>query len=108
MQTVNTHHEDMIVSRDVVIDFLLLLVNLICTHVRGSDCTDCPCCRIIPVISNCIVGCFLPSWTVGVPFQHDAQLDYYSKRLATCSSDRKVKVFDVSGAEQVLVAELPG
>jgi hypothetical protein len=40
--------------------------------------------------------------------QHDAQLDYYSKRLATCSSDRKVKVFDVSGAEQVQIAELPG
>lgn len=31
---------------------------------------------------------------------HDAQLDYYGKRLATCSSDRTVKVFDVgeSGA----------
>ena len=27
--------------------------------------------------------------------QHDAQLDYYGKRLATCSSDRSVKVFDV-------------
>ncbi|KAF7315327.1 Transcription elongation factor SPT5 [Mycena indigotica] len=26
---------------------------------------------------------------------HDAQLDYYGKRLATCSSDRTVKVFDV-------------
>ncbi|KIY73878.1 WD40 repeat-like protein [Cylindrobasidium torrendii FP15055 ss-10] len=26
---------------------------------------------------------------------HDAQLDYYGKRLATCSSDRSVKVFDV-------------
>jgi protein transport protein SEC13 len=26
--------------------------------------------------------------------QHDAQLDYYGKRLATCSSDRTVKVFD--------------
>lgn len=29
------------------------------------------------------------------PSQHDAQLDYYGKRLATCSSDRTVKVFDV-------------
>lgn len=27
--------------------------------------------------------------------QHDAQLDYYGKRLATCSSDRTVKVFEV-------------
>lgn len=26
---------------------------------------------------------------------HDAQLDYYGRRLATCSSDRSVKVFDV-------------
>lgn len=26
---------------------------------------------------------------------HDAQLDYYGKRLATCSSDRTVKVFEV-------------
>ncbi|KAL4065763.1 WD40-repeat-containing domain protein [Scleroderma yunnanense] len=26
---------------------------------------------------------------------HDAQLDYYGKRLATCSSDRTVKIFDV-------------
>ncbi|CAD6891269.1 unnamed protein product [Tilletia controversa] len=26
---------------------------------------------------------------------HDAQLDFYGKRLATCSSDRTIKVFDV-------------
>lgn len=30
---------------------------------------------------------------------HDAQLDYYGKRLATCSSDRTVKVFDVADGE---------
>jgi len=30
---------------------------------------------------------------------HDAQLDYYGKRLATCSSDRLVKVFDVVDGE---------
>ena len=28
---------------------------------------------------------------------HDSQFDYYSKRLATCSSDRTVKIFEVSG-----------
>lgn len=28
---------------------------------------------------------------------HDCQFDYYSKRLATCSSDRKIKIFDVNG-----------
>ncbi|KAI8049032.1 WD40-repeat-containing domain protein [Syncephalis plumigaleata] len=26
---------------------------------------------------------------------HDAQLDYYGKRLATCSSDRSIRIFDV-------------
>ncbi|GBE85629.1 vesicle budding-related protein [Sparassis latifolia] len=31
---------------------------------------------------------------------HDAQLDYYGKRLATCSSDRTVRVFDVVDGEQ--------
>ena len=31
--------------------------------------------------------------------KHDAQLDYYGKRLATCSSDRTVKVFDVVDGE---------
>ncbi len=31
--------------------------------------------------------------------QHDAQLDYYGKRLATCSSDRTVRVFDVVDGE---------
>ncbi|KAH8113161.1 WD40 repeat-like protein [Phellopilus nigrolimitatus] len=30
---------------------------------------------------------------------HDAQLDYYGKRLATCSSDRTVKVFNVVDGE---------
>jgi len=28
---------------------------------------------------------------------HDMQYDYYSRRLATCSSDRTVKIFDISG-----------
>ena len=26
---------------------------------------------------------------------HDAQMDYYGKRIATCSSDRTIKVFDI-------------
>ncbi|KAF8311668.1 WD40 repeat-like protein [Cantharellus anzutake] len=30
---------------------------------------------------------------------HDAQLDYYGKRLATCSSDRTIKIFDVIEGE---------
>ena len=28
---------------------------------------------------------------------HDCQFDYYSKKMATCSSDRTIKIFDVSG-----------
>ncbi|KDO31944.1 hypothetical protein SPRG_03160 [Saprolegnia parasitica CBS 223.65] len=31
---------------------------------------------------------------------HDAQLDYYGKRLATCSSDRTIKVYDVTADAQ--------
>jgi protein transport protein SEC13 len=27
---------------------------------------------------------------------HDAQLDYYGRKLATCSSDRTIKIFDVA------------
>ena len=26
---------------------------------------------------------------------HDAQMDYYGTKLATCSSDRSIKIFDV-------------
>jgi len=34
-----------------------------------------------------------------IPFKHDAQLDYYGKWLATCSSDRTVKVFNLVDGE---------
>ena len=40
---------------------------------------------------------------------HDAQLDYYGKRLATCSSDRVIKIFNIVGeGQQVHVADLTG
>lgn len=39
---------------------------------------------------------------------HDAQLDYYGRRLATASSDRTIRVFDVSGDKQTLLAVLKG
>lgn len=42
---------------------------------------------------------------------HDAQFDYYGKRLATCSSDRVIKVFfvpDDQQAQNQLLAELKG
>ena len=40
--------------------------------------------------------------------QHDAQMDYFGKRLATCSSDKTVRIFEVSGDQQTLVATLSG
>lgn len=39
---------------------------------------------------------------------HDAQFDYYAKKLATCSSDRKIKVFDVVDDKYSLSATLDG
>ncbi|CAM9177443.1 unnamed protein product [Choristocarpus tenellus] len=39
---------------------------------------------------------------------HDAQLDYYAKNLATASSDRTVKVFEVSGDTYNKRVELKG
>ncbi|KAK7696505.1 GTPase-activating protein S13 [Cerrena zonata] len=41
----------------------------------------------------------IPIETAHEDMIHDAQLDYYGKRLATCSSDRTVKVFDVVDGE---------
>jgi WD40 repeat protein len=32
--------------------------------------------------------------------KHDAQLDYYGKRLATASSDKTIRIFDISGSMQ--------
>ncbi|XP_074644859.1 protein SEC13 homolog [Tubulanus polymorphus] len=37
---------------------------------------------------------------------HDAQMDYYGTKLATCSSDRSVKIFDVKNGQQTMIAEL--
>lgn len=37
---------------------------------------------------------------------HDAQMDYFGTRLATCSSDRSIKIFEVKGSTQTLVADL--
>jgi len=37
---------------------------------------------------------------------HDAQMDYYGKRLATASSDRTIKIFDVVDDRYVPVADL--
>jgi protein transport protein SEC13 len=39
---------------------------------------------------------------------HDAQLDYYGRRLATCSSDSTIKLFDVVGEQHTHLADLTG
>lgn len=40
---------------------------------------------------------------------HDAQMDYYSRRLATCSADKTIKIFDISSAgTQTLIDTLTG
>jgi len=39
---------------------------------------------------------------------HDAQMDYYGTKLATCSSDRSIKIFDVKDGTQTHVADLKG
>ncbi|KAF2120884.1 WD40-repeat-containing domain protein [Lophiotrema nucula] len=40
--------------------------------------------------------------------QHDAQLDYYGRRLATCSSDKTIKIFEVEGESHRLIETLKG
>ncbi|KAI5958331.1 SEC13 [Candida theae] len=40
---------------------------------------------------------------------HDAVLDYYGKRLATCSSDKTIKLFDIDGTDNYkLITTLVG
>jgi len=39
---------------------------------------------------------------------HDAQLDYYGCKLATCSSDRTIKIYDVSGSTYTHTATIQG
>ncbi|KAJ2715973.1 GTPase-activating protein S13 [Coemansia spiralis] len=39
---------------------------------------------------------------------HDAQLDYYGKRLATCSSDGTIHLFEVDGKQQKFLEALKG
>ncbi|KAF1830255.1 Sec13 protein-like protein [Decorospora gaudefroyi] len=39
---------------------------------------------------------------------HDAVLDYYGRRLATCSSDKTIKIFEVEGEKHTLVETLQG
>ena len=38
--------------------------------------------------------------------QHDAQLDYYGKILATCSSDNRIRVYNVDNGTSELLVEI--
>lgn len=44
----------------------------------------------------------------GVALQHDAQLDYYGRKLATCSSDKTIKVFEIANNARTLIDTLVG
>lgn len=48
--------------------------------------------------SPCLAVCQSAGQTAD-DVQHDAQLDYYGKRLATCSSDKTVRIFNVVKGE---------
>lgn len=78
INTVDTSHEDMIVSISIHLYFYCIFFSTL------HDCD----------LWFCV--------------QHDAQMDYYGTRLATCSSDRSVKIFDVKNGGQILVADLRG
>jgi WD40 repeat protein len=39
---------------------------------------------------------------------HDAVLDYYGRRLATCSSDKTIKIFEIEGDQHRLSETLKG
>lgn len=39
---------------------------------------------------------------------HDAEVDYYGLRLATCSSDNSVKVYDIKNGASTLLDDLKG
>lgn len=40
--------------------------------------------------------------------KHDAVLDYYGRRLATCSSDKTIKIFEIEGDQHRLTETLKG
>jgi hypothetical protein len=42
------------------------------------------------------------------PVKHDAVLDYYGRRLATCSSDKTIKIFEIEGDKHHLQETLKG
>jgi len=65
------------------------------------------CCNYLALDGACLAWMYL-HWFYMLTVQHDAQMDYYGTKLATCSSDRSVKIFDIRGDQQVLIADLKG
>jgi protein transport protein SEC13 len=58
-----------------------------------------------------IVSSPIPPSTVSkltLTLQHDAVLDYYGRRLATCSSDKSINIFDIEGDSHRLTETLKG
>jgi protein transport protein SEC13 len=49
-----------------------------------------------------------PLALVLIYLQHDAVLDYYGRRLATCSSDKTIKIFEIDGDQRRLTETLKG
>lgn len=48
------------------------------------------------------------NWLMSTTKQHDAVLDYYGRRLATCSSDKTIKIFEIEGDQHRLTETLKG
>ena len=61
-------------------------------------------------MKNCVPFTKLTIFVDVLDLQHDLQVDYYGKRLATCSSDRIIKIFDVGPdpGQQTLAANIAG
>lgn len=61
--------------------------------------------RVRGSLDGCATGVRLLARSLAKPrssrSQHDAQLDYFSRRLATCSSDRVIKIYDVGLDESI-------
>lgn len=76
---------------------LAISLSSICKHRANSSNTSTPC--LFPWESSVI-----NTDTI----QHDAVLDYYGRRLATCSSDKTIKIFEIEGETQRLTETLKG
>jgi len=66
---------------------------------------------IVGRVTQCIMATTTTSLdTMHEDMIHDAQLNYYGNKLATCSSDRTIKIFEVStdSTSHTQLAEIRG